>query len=363
MHRKGYIHRDLKPDNVVVRTDGRPCLLDMGVAFAEPDRFTQEGIIAGTLNYMPPEGLLGMVSQLDGRSDIWSLGALLYEMLSGQLLQQISNREEALVASVALNVDPPTFPESTPEAVRRICRKCLAREPNERFNTAADVASALRQWLAATMPIEKMPEDVRLLGWRLGMKLGSAVENHAFFGRQLHHLGDISPEAETVSGEAASHMAYALAHGMGLVSNLDELATLARNLSIELPKLPGAHRLQEMFYYKDRSADGVRWLRSQTPEIRDHLEALYRLVMADLRKHGDPETACCEVAARATLLLLSREDPKDLDGVWLGTGMPRTFWEQFKDAIYETEDGKQALIQLDKRVQRFLLFGDEGQGA
>ncbi len=84
-HRAGFVHRDLKPENILVRPDGSPCLVDMGVTFAESDRFTTEGRIAGTLNYMPPEGLLGMSSQLDGRSDVWALGAILYELLTGDL--------------------------------------------------------------------------------------------------------------------------------------------------------------------------------------------------------------------------------------------------------------------------------------
>jgi len=356
MHQQGFVHRDLKPDNIVVRPDGRPCLLDMGVAFAETDRFQQEGFVVGTLHYMPPEGLLGIVSQLDGRSDVWALGALLYELLAGTLLQQIDTREAALVAACTWKVDAPEFPETTPEAVRQICLRCLARDPNERFNTAAEAAEALRRWLNDGDAIKAM-DSHRLAGWRLGMKLDAAAENQGYMGLRLQKISELSPVAVKVVGDDANNFGYALLHGMGLATNLQELGTLAAQISHELPAYSDMAAIQSKFYARDQSTSAVKWLRDRIPQIREHLEQLYSLIVDRFRQNGDAPCACCEAAASASLLLLASGNASELDETWRRTGLDEAMWNQFKREVVRPNAGKQALTRLDKNVESSLLFG------
>jgi hypothetical protein len=360
-HRAGFVHRDLKPDNILVRLDGTPCLVDLGVTFTEADRFTTEGRVPGTLNYMPPEGLLGMSSQLDGRSDVWALGAILYELLTGDLLQQIDSREAALVASVAIHVDKPDFPDDVPDALREICLRCLAREPNERFSSAGELAAALSRWESGADATQEEASQQRLLGWRLGMKYGSTLENLAYLGRHLHLMGDALGTIAAAEPKALEHFGMARGFGMGLVIAYDDLTKLALKASIALPRLDVSRRLQEIMYRNDKSPGTAAWLRAELPRLRGHLEAIYPELIEGLRHVSDAASACCELAARTMVLLLSQEDYVELDEVWRRTGIDGDEWERFKETFERGPTAKEALARLDKDIERRLVFGEPAE--
>jgi tRNA A-37 threonylcarbamoyl transferase component Bud32 len=150
-HDKGIVHRDLKPDNLFVTADGRVKILDFGVAKllipeASADRTmsvnTGEGTVLGTVGYMSPEQVRGQV--VDARSDVFSLGAVLYEMLSGRRAFQKDSSADTVAA--VLNEDPPELTSADraiPPILERTLRRCLEKSPQERFQSARDVAFAL----------------------------------------------------------------------------------------------------------------------------------------------------------------------------------------------------------------------------
>jgi serine/threonine protein kinase/WD40 repeat protein len=146
-HRAGVTHRDVKPDNVMVASDGRVKLLDFGIAkpAVEPEgvtvAHTSIGSTLGTPGYMAPEQVRGGV--VDQRTDIFALGVLLYEMLAGAAPFKRDTPPEMLTAT--LHADPPDLPAGIPEAFQRVVRRCLEKNPNERFQSAEDLAFALRQ--------------------------------------------------------------------------------------------------------------------------------------------------------------------------------------------------------------------------
>jgi len=158
-HRHGVIHRDLKPANIMLTRDGVK-LLDFGLAKLkdreeesprEPTRsepLTEVGAIVGTCAYMAPEQIEG--AELDPRSDLFSFGVVLFEMISGRRPFVGDSRATQMAAIVA--AEPPSFLSlqlRTPEGVERLIRRCLAKHPDDRWQTARDLAAELR-WIAET---------------------------------------------------------------------------------------------------------------------------------------------------------------------------------------------------------------------
>jgi eukaryotic-like serine/threonine-protein kinase len=154
-HRAGIVHRDLKPGNIMLTAMGTK-LLDFGLAKpAEPlanaatltavipkSPVTEQGAIVGTFQYMSPEQVEG--KELDGRSDIFSLGAVLYEMLTGQ--RAFPGKSQLSVASAILEAEPTPISSVkplTPPALDHSIQKCLAKSPEERWQSASDLASEL----------------------------------------------------------------------------------------------------------------------------------------------------------------------------------------------------------------------------
>jgi eukaryotic-like serine/threonine-protein kinase len=194
-HRQGIVHRDLKPGNVMLTKSGVK-LLDFGLAKAmapPPSQssltalptqqgLTQEGTILGTFQYMAPEQLEG--KEADARTDIFALGATLYEMATGR--KAFSGTSQASLISSIMTADPPpvsTIQPLAPQAFDRIVRKCLAKDPEDRWQSAADLGSELR-WTSQTSQPAVPPPSVsraasrgRLLLW---MALLAATAGLAF---------------------------------------------------------------------------------------------------------------------------------------------------------------------------------------
>ena len=143
-HRRNVIHRDLKPSNILLGTDNAPQIADFGLAIREADRACE---LAGTPAYMAPEQVLFGTS--DNRSDIWSVGVILYRMLTGALPFPSDSREQALaqLADPGANPAPPRkLCRNVPKELERICLKCLARDVGARYQTASELADDLRRW-------------------------------------------------------------------------------------------------------------------------------------------------------------------------------------------------------------------------
>jgi serine/threonine-protein kinase len=138
-HTVGVVHRDVKPANILLLPDNRVKMTDFGIARFDNSDLTQHGMMIGTLSYMSPEHYRG--DDVDARSDLFSAGSVLYEMLTGT--RAFTGDSSARVTYRLMNEDPPDI-ETLPDGLAGVVRRALAKQPGDRFGSAEEMAAMLR---------------------------------------------------------------------------------------------------------------------------------------------------------------------------------------------------------------------------
>jgi WD40 repeat protein len=292
-HQKGVIHRDLKPGNILVGGDGEPKVIDFGIARSTDGdaaitalHLTDPGQVVGTLHYMSPEQLAGHGDDIDARSDVYALGLVLYELLTGTLPYDLRGRSVVDAIRVVQEEEPPVRvtvaravcadPEVTADDARSlgvIVAKCLEKRAADRYATAAELEAELSRWLAGepivARPLSASEQLLRLarrhraaaaaMGASLAAML-AAIVGVSFFAVRAEREG----AAARSQLYRATVLLAAASRDRGAEAEARHLSATARKLSAET----GARRPLELACLETSLDDAIAVLDGHTAMVQ-----------------------------------------------------------------------------------------------
>jgi len=357
-HRRGYLHRDLSATNILVDQYDTPYLTDFGLGVSQSELFDQERHAAGTRGYMSIESLIGATREIDARDDIWALGILLYELVTGQAAQ---SGRQALEAARDFESALAAAGATIPPELRRICERCAADDADDRYDAAGLVARELRGYLGETSP--PVDEDRvgiaqrRLWAWRAGMSFGNAYRSHAYARWRLDCLLS-EPAADLQTAGAATQLIFASTKTV-----LDEFVkctALASRLGLTLGRMTGVSEFVSA-YNQNRTRpdlDTCHWLCDFLDRAGSTLFGSYEQLSTQLSVDGNSMTALLKLALAGGSQALGANVPQGLAALTEAAGLPQHATARYIACVSgnpNTDEHEREVDRLRKSVERELM--------
>ncbi len=316
-HDRGIVHRDLKPSNVLVDRQQRPLITDFGLAkqVSNQSQITVSGAIVGTPSYMPPEQAEGKGDLIGPRSDIYSLGAILYELVTGRPPFKAASPFETIRQVIQ---DEPLSPRlvnpGVPKDLETICLKCLQKEPGKRYDTSQDLADELGRFLRGE-PINARPISRIARLWRLCKRNPATSAAIALAVLLLVTTAVVSTTLSITTSRALAQSEQSLREAIAAVNDL-----FTRVSEDTLLNQPGMQPLRKdllqlaMTYYQ-------RFLeqRKNDPRVQDELGSAYFRVglITEVLESPDKALPIYETAREMQTSLLAKKpsDPSRLEAL------------------------------------------------
>ena len=220
LHQQGIVHRDLKPSNILLDSDGQPYVTDFGLAkvFVAGSEMTSTGTIVGTPSYMAPEQASGRRATVGPMTDVYSLGAILYELLTGMPPFRAETPLDTLMEILSGDPEMPRkINPHIPRGLELVCLKCLAKEPQDRYSTAAELADDLDRF-ASGEPLRVRPPTLlqRFWGWTrrqpaLALRLGALGLFYLIETANYYYVGSV---------DASFHRGVSLVVALWLIASV-----------------------------------------------------------------------------------------------------------------------------------------------
>jgi serine/threonine protein kinase len=356
---KGLIHRDLKPDNILIDRDETAYIVDFGLGLDEAARFDEDTRQAGTRPFMPPELLTNMLYSADGRSDLWAIGTMLRDAFSDQAPPAPETNEEAFVASLLGSIGTSASDEEPASGIQQIIDRCLARDPDRRFNTGKELAGAIHAWLRGDEPNEVPPNSIHAIGfWRFAMKASQVLRTLSTSRAAVTRLRT-RMETESESAQSHSELHEAVAYAHGAIVFLAELQRTDPPIQFQIPEETAEFFRTRFYQPKKTCLEEATAILAKTDSMMNAVKYLLKECHEKAAASSSNTERFCYFAIAISHVV---QPEKPLDVLATECGLREELWAepvhtlQFSNDPREIENARKL---LNVRVERFLLYGDE----